>query len=367
MKILLTGGHLSPALAVIDYLLNKKDTTILFIGRKYNLTHEKSYSLEYKEIVKRQIPFYHLSTGRMNRPATPAIIIELLKIPLAIIKAFILLRKEKPSIVLSFGGFIAFPVALATFFTGTPLFAHEQTIHPGLANRFVALFAKKIFISFPQTAAFFPKNKTILTGNPIRGGVFAVTKKPFRVTKDKPVIFITGGSLGSHSLNYLIGEILDRLLEDYIIIHQTGSVKEYDDYQRLLDKKSRLPLPLGNNYFLREHFFEDEMGYVYDLTDLVISRSGANILSELFALKKPAILVPLPWSAHKEQQKHANLFKKMGGGEIFNQNQSPLELLTLIRTMFGNISRYKQAFINLDTHYTRNATEAIVKTALSQS
>lgn len=348
MKVLITGGHLSPALALIDELKKIEKIEIIFIGRKYNLDNEKTLSLEYQLIKKRQIRFYHLTTARFTRIFSLANLfknfLNLFKLPIGFCQSFFIILKEKPAIIFSFGGYLALPIALTGYFFGIPIFIHEQTIAPGLTNRFLACLAKKIFIAFPQTKNFFPKNKVIVTGNPVRKEVFQIIKKPFEIKKDKPVIYITGGSLGSHSINLLIEKILPQLQKKYILIHQVGGVVYYNDFERLKKYQS-------STYFPVKHFFDDEIGYIYHLADLVISRAGANTFFELLCLKKPAILIPLPWSANQEQQKHAQLFKNLGLGEVFDQNNPPEKLLRLIEKMFTNLSFYQKNFDHLPSYY----------------
>ncbi len=200
-----------------------------------------------------------------------------------------------------------------------------------------------------------------MSGNPVRTNILNVRKKTFNINKDKPVIYFTGGSLGSHSINLIVEKIIKKLLKDYIIIQQTGNIKEYDDYQRLIKLKLKLDSSLKTNYFLKEHFFEDEIGFIYSISDLVIGRSGANTFFELLALNKPAIFIPLPWSAGREQQKHAELYKKAGAGEIFNQSDNPEKLVTLIKKIFSDYQTYKNNFKNLEKLYKKDAAKIIIQ------
>ena len=149
MKILLTGGHLTPALAVIDELKSEqyKNIQVVFVGRK-------DPPLEFEEVSKRTIPFIHLDAGRMSRFISVESIKGLFKAPFGFIQAFQIVKKEKPDRILTFGSYIGLPIALAGFFLHIPLYAHEQTIHPGLANRIISRFAKKIYISFPESKIF---------------------------------------------------------------------------------------------------------------------------------------------------------------------------------------------------------------------
>ena len=352
MKILITGGHVTPALAVIDKL--KESHGIIFVGRKYALEHEQTLSFEYKQVTARNIKFVDLRTGRVSRILSGRSLLSLLRIPLGFLKSFQIMRQEKPDTVLTFGSYLGVPIAFWAYVFRTPLFTHEQTILPGLANRFIAFFSKKIFVSFPETTQYFKKDKVILTGNPVRESIFNVQKTTLEIEKIKPVIFVAGGSLGSHSVNVHIFAILKSLLKDYIVIHQTGDTKEYKDFE----KAQAIKHPC---YFPQKHFLEDEIGYVYSITDLFIGRSGANTFFELVALGIPALFIPLPWSGHKEQQKHATLFKNAGCGEIFFQNQKSEDLLNTISRMFSKGDSYKKSVKNLEKFYAQNATDVIIK------
>ena len=364
MKLLITGGHLAPALAIIDEILQNESKTfdkIIFVGRKYSLDTEKNLSLEYREITKRGLEFIPLNAGRLTRILSVRSIRSLVKVPIGFFNAWSILRKEKPDSILSFGGYLALPIAFWSLFFGIPIYTHEQTVSPGLTNRIIGFFSKKIFLAFEESALYFNRNKTIVTGNPVRKSIFITDKKPFSCQKDRMVLYITGGSLGSHSINVHISRILQDLLQTFIVIHQIGDTKEYHDYDKLWKQKLELPPDAQNRYFLTKHFFEDEIGYVYSLADIVIGRSGANTFFELIALKKPAVLIPLPWSAHGEQKKHAELFKEKGIGEIFFQNGSSDTLLRMIHSMAKNLETYKKNFSNVEYLYNQYASEKIIE------
>jgi len=363
MKLLITGGHLTPALAIIDEILQDGSKTfgkIIFVGRKYSLDTEKTLSLEYREIIKRGLRFIPLNAGRMTRILSTRSIRSLAKVPIGFFNAWSILRREKPDVILSFGGYLALPIAFWSLFFRIPLYTHEQTVSPGLTNRVIGLFSKKVFLAFEENTSYFNRRKTIVTGNPVRKSIFITDKKPFICQKDRTVLYITGGSLGSHSINVHVSRILRDLLQTYIVIHQVGDTKEYNDYDTLWKRKLEFPPDVQNRYFLAKHFFEDEIGYVYSLADIVIGRSGANTFFELIALKKPAVLVPLPWSAHGEQKKQAELFKEKGIGEVFFQNGSSDALLRIVHSMTKNLETYKKNFSNVDYLYNRYASEKII-------
>lgn len=367
MKILITGGHIAPAIAVIDYLQKQKSAYIIFVGRKYALDREKTISFEYQIIKKKNIEFVSLFAGRLSRIISFDNLLQLIRIPIGFIQSIFIMTHHTPQVVISFGGYIALPIVFAAWLFHIPVYTHEQTIRPGLANRLIGYFAKNIFCAFEDAVQFFPKSKTIVSGNPVRDAVFEIRSKPFSFSEKLPVLYICGGSLGSHSINMHIMDILPSILKQFNVIHQTGDTKTYDDFTKLLKFKDGLPQELQQRYMLIKHFFEDEIGYVYSISDLVIGRSGANTVFELIALQKPAILIPLPWSAHQEQLHHATLLKQSLVGEIFFQSQTSQELLSMINRVVGSLPTYKNHFKNLTKLYNKNAVETICQTVFKSS
>lgn len=361
MKLLITGGHLAPALALINELEKiKKDVDVIFVGRKYPTDRERTLSLEYKEISKKKLSFVSIEAGRLNRVISLSSVISFLRIPYGFIQALSIINKYRPDKIMSFGGYLALPVVFWGYIFRIPIFTHEQTIRPGLANRIIGFLSKKIFVSFEEVKDNFPKNKTYVSGNPVKPSIFKINKIPFEIKKNHPVIYITGGSLGSHSINLHIKNIITSLLSDFIVIHQVGDTKEYHDYEDLLLIKNSMPKEFQERYFLVKHFFDEEIGYVYNQADLVIGRAGANTFFELLNLNKPALFIPLPWSSGREQQHHAELYIKAGCGEIFHQISPSEKLLRLIHKMNGKISYYKSNFKNLSKFYKKNVSQYLI-------
>lgn len=368
MKLLITGGHLSPALALIEEIKKtKREADIIFVGRKYPLDKEKTISLEFKEISNKKIVFISLEAGRLTRTVSISSLLSIIKIPLGFIQAFFIISKHRPNLIMSFGGYLALPIVFWGYIFKVPIFTHEQTVKPGLANRLIGFFSKKIFVAFEEVKNNFPKNKTYVSGNPVKPSVFAIEKKPFIIKKDRPVIYITGGSLGSHSINLHIKNILSKLLHSYIVVHQVGDTRQYHDYEDLEKIKNKLPKELISRYFLRKHFFDYEIGYVYSLADLVVGRAGANTFFELLALNKPGLFIPLPWSSGREQQRHAEIFAKAGCGEIFHQIEPSDKLFRLINKMTDNITFYINNFKNLSGRYKKNVSKYLIDEIFKQS
>lgn len=333
MKILITGGHITTALAVIEELQKHSGVEIFVVGRKFAVDHEKTESFEYNAVKRVTIPFVHLPAGRLTRSLSPYSLISILKFPLGFVYAYSLLIKEKPTCVLSFGGYIALPIAIAAYYLGIPVFTHEQTMKPGSTNRLIARFAQKVFVSFNDAQKFFPQHKTVLTGNPVRSFI----KRLEQQKTSRPTLLIMGGSLGSHSINMHIEKLLEELTKTFVIIHQTGNVAQYGDYERMKAKESE-------SYKVFEHFDDQQLVTYYSQSSVVVSRAGANTVCELIILEKPSVLIPLPWAANDEQQAQADFMQKQGVSETFNQNDDSTILLQKIHFVYSKIDTYKQNF-----------------------
>ncbi len=353
MKIVITGGHPAPALAVIEELRKHPQHTIDFVGKQFSQDGGTSESYEYKQIAKLKIPFHHITTGRLSRVISVHLLKDSLLTLHGIYDAFRILIKIKPDVIMSFGGYIALPVCYVGKLMGIVVVTHEQTIAPGIANKVIGRIADKVLVSFPETIKYFRVYKTRVTGNPIRFQARRTIKKPFDIVSTKPILYVTGGSLGSHSINVHIERILDQLLKYFTVIHQTGNVEKYGDYKRLSKVRRK-------NYFVVEHLHSDEVGWVFRNARIVISRAGANTTFELIHYRKPSVLIPLPWSANGEQERHAKLLNQAGAAEIFDQYRSSDLLMTKIMDIENNYEAYKKAYISLQKYLHDDAARLIV-------
>ncbi len=300
-KILITGGHLTPALAFIDYCQNQKlPVTIIFAGREYAQLSTKQPSWEKVEIDQRHlqfIAFEAVKTGSFN----------LLQFWRSYQQAKNIISTQEIDLVLSFGGFLAVPFALAATSNNIPVITHEQTRVFGRANRFIAPLARQIAISFPHTRTFFP-SKTTLTGNPLRPQLFVSAPVPSWFHSDKsqrPWLYLAGGSQGSQTLTQNFLPILPQILSEFVIIHQLGrSSASFQPLETVNQYLTDHQLDTSN-YYPREFLSAAELAYFYPRLDLAISRAGANTIAELSAFAIPTLFVPLPFSNFDEQVKNA--------------------------------------------------------------
>ena len=228
------------------------------------------------------------------------------------------------------------------------------------------MFASRICLSFIESRQFFPANKVVITGNPLRR---SITNPPFypevetflKQNDQLPIILITGGNQGAHFINLQIQAILRSLLEKYLVIHQCGASEIYQDYELLKSTAKKLSRSWQRRYLLIKHFPPDLMGSVYQKADLVISRGGINSVSEIIFFKKKAIIIPLPFSAKNEQYNNALLLKKTNQTEILEQNNllSDKVMIEVIESLIKSSVTISEGMKN-DVDF-RLATEKIIE------
>jgi UDP-N-acetylglucosamine--N-acetylmuramyl-(pentapeptide) pyrophosphoryl-undecaprenol N-acetylglucosamine transferase len=342
IRILMTGGHQDPAIAVIEALQERGNFQFFWVGHRYSLSGEKTESVEFKTITRLGIPFFPLRTGKLYRSSWR----ELIKLPLGFLHSLYLLIRIRPRIVVSFGGYLAAPVVLAAYFLRIPAVTHEQTVVFGWANRFISHFARRIFVSWKSSLKYFPPRKTVLTGNPVRPDVFEERTKRFRFKNNLPVVYVTGGKQGSHLINETVRGSLSQFLENYNLIHQSGSSTRFQDYQKLSILKDQLPKKLQDRYILQEYFGLDEIGAVYAAAALVVGRAGANTVTELAALGKPAILIPIPWVSRREQFRNAQILAETGAAVVLEEEGlSSRVLRQSLEDIFANLRDYQKGTV----------------------
>lgn len=328
-KIVLTGGgtagHVTPNIALLPSL-KAAGYEVHYIG-SYN-------GIEKTLIEDMNIPYYGISSGKLRRYFD----LKNFSDPFRVIKGFgeanRLIKKLKPDVVFSKGGFVAVPVVLAAKKNGIPAIIHESDMTPGLANKICIPAASKVCCNFKETFELLPEGKAVLTGTPIRKELFEGDKnkaaKLCGLDPDKPAILIIGGSSGSVVINNAVRECLDDILKDYQVIHLCG--KGHLD-ETLNERKG----------YAQFEYVSKELRDLFAFSDLVISRAGANAICELLALKKPNILIPLSKAASRgDQILNAKSFKKSGYSYVIEEEElSKASLLNAIR----DVSVHKNEYI----------------------
>lgn len=323
-KILISGGHLTPALAVIDQARKEhRDDKFLFLGREFSQEGASQLSHEREEVEKRDVEFIPTTAPKFHKTFWWNNFSESGKWLPALQTAWKVVSDYKPNVFLSFGGYLAFPIALVCRIRNVPVITHEQTSSAGLANQAIAGLSAKIAISDQATQEQFPSHKTVLTGNPVRPRVMRkVAARPEWLPKkiSQPILYITGGNQGSEILNRVVGETLEELTNKWFVIHQCGNPNSQTNYEQALQAQAQnLPEKLQKNYIIRTWIEEKELTWVYANARLSVSRSGANTLHELIYHEVPAVLIPLPFSRDDEQLKNAQVLEAAGSAMILEQ------------------------------------------------
>ena len=313
-RIVLTGGgtagHVTPNIALLPKL-KEEGYDVHYIG---------SYEgIERKLIEEYDIPYYGISSGKLRRYFDPKNFSDPFKVIKGYTEASSLIKKLKPDVVFSKGGFVSVPVVLAAKRRGVPSIIHESDMTPGLANKICIPCAKKVCTNFPETLKNIPGNKAVLTGSPIRQELFGGNKEKglqfCGFDNKKPVLLIIGGSLGSQVVNEAVRSILPQLLEQFQIIHLCGKGKVDNSLN-------------GKKGYVQFEYIKQELTDLFAASDLIISRAGANAICEILALRKPNILIPLSAAASRgDQILNANSFKKQGFSFVLPEEELSSETL----------------------------------------
>lgn len=313
-KIVLTGGgtagHVTPNIALLPYL-KESGFEISYIG---------SYDgIEKKLITDFDIPYYGIATGKFRRYLD----VKNLTDPFRVMKGFSearkYLKKIKPDIIFSKGGFVSVPVVRAAASLHIPCIIHESDMTPGLANKLCIPVAKKVCCNFPETLSMLPKDKAVLTGSPIRDelkkGDKLAALDMCKFTANKPIIMVIGGSLGAASINQAVRDALPKLLHDFQIVHICGK----DKIDNML---------LHKEGYIQFEYVKSELKDLFAMADVVISRAGANSICELLALKKPNLLIPLSASSSRgDQILNAKSFESQGYSMVIDDDYLSADLL----------------------------------------
>ncbi len=328
-----TGGHVFPLVAIIRELRRmtiKENLELFYIGPKD----------EFAEILLRQedVQIANIPGGKIRRYFAIENFADILfKIPIDFIKSFYLLLKIKPDLILSKGGTGSLPVCYCAKSLNIPVLLHESDVAPGISNRIVSQWARKIFISFPKTE-FFDLDKVILTGNPIRkellDGDIETAKDLLNLTLEKPIILFWGASLGAEFINDFVLRILNELLKDFEIIHITG---KNNLHSVITESEVVINKELEKYYHALGFLDEEKLRAVYSAINFAISRSGSGSIFELSAKGIPSILVPLPTASFNHQAKNAYAYAQTGSTLVLEQtNLTPNFFLEKIHYLFAH-------------------------------
>lgn len=343
-RIILTGGgtagHVIPNLALFPHLTHQCD--ILYIG--------STNGIEKELITKRGISYKAISSGKLRRYFDWKNFTD----PFRILKGFFQsihhIRKFKPHVIFSKGGFVSVPVILAGALLRIPIIAHESDITPGLATKITSPFAKKVCTTFLETTSYLPAKKALYTGSPTRDSLKNGNKeKGYSFTglsSSLPIVLVMGGSLGSVAINRAIRNSLTLLTKDMQIIHLCG--------------KGNIDPTISNDRYVQYEYIDNELCDVFSITDFIISRAGSNSINEFLFLEKPSLLIPLSKSASRgDQIINAKSFEKQGYSLVLEEeNLTEASLLAKTQELIASSATIKE---NIRKSVAKNGTQNVLE------
>ena len=340
-KIVMTGGgtagHVTPNIALFP-ALRAEGYEIHYIG--------SFDGIEKKLIEDFDVPYYGISTGKFRRYFDPKNFSDPFRVMKGFFEARKILKHIKPDIVFSKGGFVSVPVVRAAASLKIPCIIHESDMTPGLANKLCIPVSRKICCNFPETFDMLPPEKAVLTGSPIREELSTGNKEAGLAfcgfNHEKPVIMVMGGSQGAAAVNQAIRDALPKLLEKYQVVHLCGK-----------DKMDNLLLTVPG--YKQFEYIKEEMKDLLAMADLVISRSGANAISEILALRKPNILIPLS-SGRGDQLLNADSYEAQGFSIVINEDDLTTKVL---------LQKVEELWQNKET-YVKTMSESKQRDAIGQ-
>lgn len=330
-RIVLTGGgtagHVTPNIALLPRLKE--------LG--YDVHYIGSYTGIEKTLIEAcGVPYYGISSGKLRRYFDLKNFSDPFKVLKGFSEASKLLKQLQPDVVFSKGGFVSVPVVIAAGRKHIPVVIHESDMTPGLANKLSIPSASKVCCNFPETLSHLPKGKAMLSGSPIRQELLCGSREKALaftgLSGKKPVLLIIGGSLGSVVVNEAVRSVLPKLLKTFDIIHLCGKGKLDETLTAL-------------NGYVQYEYISEELKDLFALSDLVISRAGANSICEFLALKKPALLIPLSAAASRgDQILNAHSFEKQGFAAVLEEEAlNGDSLLEALHQLWENRDSYIHA------------------------
>jgi UDP-N-acetylglucosamine--N-acetylmuramyl-(pentapeptide) pyrophosphoryl-undecaprenol N-acetylglucosamine transferase len=341
-----TGGHIYPAIAIANELKSRyPEAEFLFVGAKDKMEMQKVPQAGYA--------IKGLWIAGIQRKITLDNAMFPLKLTSSLLNSFKIIKNFKPDVVIGTGGFASGAVLKVASMLGIPTVIQEQNSYPGITNKLLAKKANKICVAYENLERFFPKDKMILTGNPVRQDLINEASKSeaisyFKLDANKKTLLVLGGSLGARRINQLIEKELDFLLSQNIqIIWQCGKLY-LNDYSKYNEKDN-----------VQVVAFIDRMDLVYAAADVVISRSGASSVSELCIVGKPTIFIPSPNVAEDHQTKNAKAISDKNGAILIKESELEVQFETIFSDLISNESKQLELSQNIKKLALPNATKQI--------
>jgi len=342
-----TGGHIYPAIAIANEIkLRYPDANFLFVGAKDRMEMEK--------VPQNGYPIKGLWISGIQRKLTVKNLLFPLKLISSLFKANQIIKNFKPDIVIGTGGFASGPTLMRANAKGIPTLIQEQNSFPGITNKLLSKKAHKICVAYDGLERFFPKDKIIKTGNPVRQDLLDINSKRdeakqyFNLDKDKKTLLIVGGSLGARAINNLIQANIDWLIkQDVQVIWQTGKLYE-QEFKKYDAKKG-----------VQTYAFLNKMDFAYAASDFIISRAGAGSISELCIVAKPTIYIPSPNVAEDHQTKNAQAIVDKNGAILLKESNVD-KFQDIFSELLNNPEKQNELSKNSKKLALPNATKNIV-------
>lgn len=346
-----TGGHIFPAIAIANEIKNKyPNSDILFVGAKGKMEMEKVPQAGYKII--------GLPINGFQRKITFSNFILPFKLVYSLIKAFFILKKYKPDVVIGVGGYASGPILRVASFASIPTIIQEQNSFPGKTNRILSKVVTKICVAYDGLENFFPKEKIVFTGNPVRNEMVSISGKKeeaisfFGLDSNKKTILVIGGSLGARTLNESIVSESKKIQENQVqVLWQCGKFY-YPQYKENVEEFKRAGIHLNEFIF--------KMDLAYACADVIISRAGAISVSELTLIGKPVILVPSPNVSDDHQTKNALALVNKSAALLVKDTEAKNNLFNEVIDLLNNQEKATQLATNCLSLGIPNAAERIV-------
>ena len=345
-KIVLTGGgtagHVTPNLALIPRLLDD-GWEIHYIGAANSAEQELISKVP-------EVTFHTVSVGKLRRYFDPKNFSDPFRVIRGIRQATGIIRRIKPDIVFSKGGFVSVPVVYGAKLNGVPIVTHESDMTPGLANKLCMPFAKVQCCTFPE-AVKYATGKGVHTGTPIRPEILQGDKRRgremFGFNDNRPVLMVVGGSSGAQAINQVVWQSLPRLTENFQVLHLCGKGNLTAVYE-------------GTSNYVQREYLNEEMADAYACADILISRAGANALCEILAVRKPALLIPYPKGASRgDQLLNADSFKNRGFSHVLLQeDMTPDTLIKGVEQLYHDRGALYEA---MATEPTSNGIDNVLE------
>ena len=344
-----TGGHIYPAIAIANELKSRfPDSEILFVGASDKMEMQKVPQAGYK--------IEGLWIAGLQRKVTLQNAMFPFKLMSSLWKSRQIIKKFKPDVVIGTGGFASGPLLQVANSFNIPTVLQEQNSFPGITNKLLSKKANAICVAYDNLERFFPKDKIVFTGNPVRQDVLDIENKKqeginyFKLEANKKTLLILGGSLGARRVNQLIAKELDFILESGLQVFWQCGKLYFEEYKHFNNKEN-----------VQVVSFIDRMDLIYAAADFVISRAGASSVSELCLVGKPVIFIPSPNVAEDHQTKNAKAIVDKKGAILLKENELDEKFETTFSELISNESLQKELSHNIKSLAKPNATKDIVE------